>query len=117
MPEYSNYVEALDAATTTTGTILIAVSHDGDAEKMTPAQLADAAGVVNHYRGDYAGTTTMPTTGGTFTGGVPAAGNEWRLTAQLVIGGNVYPAGTIIKAAINTPGQTLTNWIFLAIQL
>lgn len=75
------------------------------------------AGGLDHWRGDYAGTTTMPTTGGNFTGGVPAAGDEWRLTDTLVIGGNTYSPGTIIKAMINTPGQTLTNWGFLAMQL
>lgn len=44
MPEFSNYVESLDPATTTTGTILIPVSHDGDPESMTPAQIVTAGG-------------------------------------------------------------------------
>jgi hypothetical protein len=41
------------------------------------------------------------------------AGNEWVLTDQLVKDGFVYAAGTIIKAKINDPGQTRTNWIYL----
>lgn len=73
--------------------------------------------IIDHWRGDYAGTTTMPTTGGNFTLGVPAGGDRWRLTNTLTIGGNVYPPGTIIEAMINEPGQTLTNWAFYAMQL
>ena len=73
----------------------------------------------NPARGDWAGTTTLPDEGnnGTLADGVPAAGNRWRLTATLAIGGNVYAPGTVIEAAIDTPGQTLTNWIFYAVQL
>ena len=44
MPEFSNYVESLDAASTITGTILIPASHDGDPESFTPAQIVAAGG-------------------------------------------------------------------------
>lgn len=44
MPEFSNYVESLDPAASTTGTILIPVSHDGDPESMTPTQIVSAGG-------------------------------------------------------------------------
>lgn len=71
---------------------------------------------VNHARGDWAGTSAFPATGGTFTGGVPARGNRWRLTDTLVIGSDVYAPGTIIEAAINTPGQTTGNWIKYSMQ-
>lgn len=71
----------------------------------------------DHWRGEWDGTTTLPTTGGTYTGSAPGAGDEWILTNELAIGGNVYAAGTIIKALVNSPGQTLTNWAFLANQL
>lgn len=71
----------------------------------------------DHYRGDWAGTTTFPATGGTYTGGVPKAGNRWRLTDTLVIGVDVYGPGSIIEAAINTPGQTRANWNIYAAQL
>ncbi len=72
----------------------------------------------NPFRGDYSGTTSFPTTGGRFTAGVPAAGDRWRLTAELTIGGtDVYSEGTIIEAAVNTPGQTTGNWIKYSVQL
>lgn len=69
-----------------------------------------------HLRGDWAGTTTLPITGGFGVGGLPTRGNRWRLTATLSIGGNVYAPGTIIEAAIDSPGQTVANWIFYAVQ-
>lgn len=73
---------------------------------------------VNPFRGDWAGTTSFPTTGGRYSGGVPAAGDRWRLTAELTINGtDVYSEGTIIEAAINTPGQTTGNWIKISAQL
>lgn len=72
---------------------------------------------VNPFRGDWAGTNAFPTTGGRYTAGVPAQGDRWRLTAQLTIGSDIYDAGTIIEAAINTPGQTNANWIKHAVQL
>lgn len=78
--------------------------------KYSPAQ-------VNPFRGDWAGTNAFPTTGGRYTAGVPAQGDRWRLTAQLTIGSDIYDAGTIIEAAINTPGQTNANWIKHAVQL
>jgi len=72
---------------------------------------------LNNFRGDWAGTTSLPTIGGTYISGAPAAGNEWRLSNELNIDGNTYAAGTIIKAMINTPGQTLSNWAFISVQL
>lgn len=70
----------------------------------------------DHARGDWAGTTALPTTGGTYTAGAPAQGNRWRLTNTLSIGGNVYAPGTVIEAATDGPGQTIANWIFYATQ-
>jgi hypothetical protein len=73
--------------------------------------------VIGGYRGDWAGTNAMPTTGGGYTAGAPGIGDRWRLTDTLSIGGNIYAPGTIIEAAINEPGQTLANWNFYAMQL
>ena len=81
-------------------------------------QVRDAINRNDHWRGAWAGTTAFPATGGTLNeDGDVAAGNEWYLSNQLVVGGNVYPAGTVIKALVDTPGQTLTNWAKLASQL
>lgn len=79
--------------------------------------LSDIFAQLNSYRGDWAGASAFPATGGTFTGGVPAAGNRWRLTAVMTIGSDVYDVGSIIEANINTPGQTRANWTIYSVQL
>ena len=87
------------------------------AMKKINENFAELSGNVNHWRGDWDGVDALPATGGTFTGGVPGAGDEWRLTQALSIGGKNYAPGTIIKAMVNTPGQDLINWSFIAVQL
>lgn len=82
----------------------------GISVKYSPAQ-------VNPYRGTWAGTIAMPTTGGRYTAGAPAAGDNWTLTNELVIWGNVYSPGSIIFALVNSPGQTQANWSVLSVQL
>lgn len=73
--------------------------------------LSDIFAQLNPDRGDYAGTTQFPTSGGTFTGGAPARGNHWTLTDVLVVGGNVYDVGTVIEARVDNPGATtLADW-------
>lgn len=73
---------------------------------------------VEHYRGDYAGTTAFPTSGGTGALGVPSAGDRWRLTGYLVVGSNgPYAPGTVIEAAVDNPGgSTRANWNIIAVQ-
>jgi hypothetical protein len=97
--------------------VIIPPFSPGTNRKVLLSDLGLALGAVEHYRGDYAGTSAFPTTGGNFTAGVPAQADRWRLTNTLSIGGNIYPPGTIIEAAINAPGQTLTNWSKYAMQL
>lgn len=72
---------------------------------------------VNPFRGDWAGTTAMPTTGGRYTGGAPAEGDNWVLTNELEIWGNVYSVGSVIFSKVNNPGQTQANWLVLSVQL
>lgn len=69
------------------------------------------------FRGAWSTSNAFPSTGGRFTGGIPLAGDMWTLTVDLSVGGNFYPAGTVLMALVNTPGQTLTNWAKLANQL
>jgi len=72
---------------------------------------------MNPARGDHSTANAFPSSGGRFTGGVPARGDRWRQTVTLTIGGtDVYQAGTILEAATNNPGQNTANWIKYAIQ-
>jgi hypothetical protein len=54
-----------------------------------------------HNRGDYAGTTAFPSTGGNYTGGTAARGDRWRLTAGCTVDGNFYAPGTVVEAAVD----------------
>jgi hypothetical protein len=85
--------------------------------EMTEELYAALGGSVNHWRGDWDAADALPETGGTYTGGLPGGGDEWKLTNGLVKDGKVYAAGTIAKAMINAPGQDLNNWAFIAVQL
>jgi hypothetical protein len=72
--------------------------------------------VYDHWRGEWDPTgNVLPDTGdnGNYDNGEPAGGDEWVLTDVLVLDTFVYPPGTVIKAKINNPGQTRTNWIYL----
>lgn len=52
MPEFSNYVESLDAAADATGTVLIPASKEGSPVSLTPAQIAAlASGGVSSVNG------------------------------------------------------------------
>lgn len=104
-------ISELPTATSLDGTELYEIVQGGVNKKVSQS-------VSNPYRGDYAGGTSFPETGGRLSGGIPAAGDKWRLTSTLTIGGaDVYEAGTIIESAIDTPGQTTGNWIKYAVQL
>lgn len=80
--------------------------------KFSPAQ-------TDPFRGTFVGTTAFPSTGGRFTGGAPAAGDRWVvITNPIIVGGNVYPPGTVVEAIVNSAGATtLTDWIKYATQL
>lgn len=71
----------------------------------------------NPFRGSWAGTTAFPTTGGRYTAGAPAGGDQWYLENELTVSGNVYSQGSIIFSKVNNPGQSLSNWAVLSVQL
>lgn len=107
--EFSNYAEAKAAATDMVN-VLIPVSWHGTARSLNEDML-------NPNRGDYAGTTLFPQTGGRYTAGKPMRGDRWRLTGILVVAGKVIAPGTIIEAAVNdADDNTLSDWIIYAVQ-
>lgn len=72
----------------------------------------------DNFRGGYDGSVNLfPSSGGSGTSGAIQAGDKWRLTATMTIGGtDIYAAGTVIESIINAPGQTTTNWLKYAMQ-
>lgn len=111
MPEYSDYVESLQAASTLDGSEFIAISQGGSARKITVSGLTG-----NKWRGAYdASVDAYPTTGGNGPSGAPGAGDEWYVSVagDLDISGlgvtTVFP-GAILIALVDSPGQTPANW-------
>lgn len=67
-----------------------------------------------YFRGPFDASVTdvYPSTGGSGTGGAVMAGDEWYVS---VVGdntdyGGTMPLKTTLKALVNSPGQTASNW-------
>jgi len=109
MAEFSDYVDARNASNFLGGA-KIPGSQNGSA-------FSFSADILNPNRGDYAGGTTFPASGGRYSvDGTPMRGDRWRLTDTLTIGEDIYFSGTILEAATDDPGQTTGNWIKYATQ-
>lgn len=52
----------------------------------------------------------FPTTGGTGGGGAVEAGNFWTISVAGTLGGTSVTPGYTIRALVDTPGQTASNW-------
>ncbi len=79
--------------------------------------VVDTKGLVS-LRGDWdASINSMPTSGGRGDLGVPNKGDQWRFWPKggIVQDGDgndqLYPAGTLAIAVIDSPGQNGANWI------
>lgn len=104
MPEFSDYLETRTQATGLTGAEILGASQGGDA-------VAVLISLLSQNRGDYAGTTAFPSSGGTFTAGAPRRGDRWRLTAVLTVDGNVYAPGLLVEAAVDVADpDTPSDW-------
>src|SRR6185437_6023211 len=63
------------------------------------------------YRGVYdASTDLFPTTGGSGTSGDVIAGDVWNISVLGVLGGIHVYVGYTIRALVNSPGQTASDW-------
>jgi len=113
-------ISELSAASALGGTELIETVQGGVNVQTTTQGIADLGTGVDHWIGTWDPTgNVLPDTGdgGNGTGGAPLAGDEWVLIADLTLGGNFYATGTMIKAKSTSPGQTVSNWIFISTQL
>ena len=80
--------------------------------KATQTAIALAITGSEDLRGGYnASSNTFPTTGGTGTGGAINAGNYWYVTVAGTLGGESVPIGSSIRALVNNPGQSSSNWL------
>lgn len=69
-------------------------------------------------RGNYnASSNLFPTTGGSGTGGAVMQGDLWYINVAGTLGGSSVLVGYSIRALVDTPGQTSTNWAILNVGL
>lgn len=62
-------------------------------------------------RGSYdASGNVFPSTGGSGSGGAVLKGDLWTVSVAGTLGGNAVTAGDVVRALIDTPGQTASNW-------
>lgn len=74
---------------------------------------SNATAPISPFRGPYnASTNLYPGAGlGSGSGGAIRAGDEWSMSvSDTTMDGGPWPVGTIMKALVNVPGQTITNW-------
>jgi hypothetical protein len=62
-------------------------------------------------RGNYnAGGNVFPSSGGSGTAGAILKGDLWTISVAGTLGGTAVTAGDSIRALVDTPGQTASNW-------
>jgi hypothetical protein len=62
-------------------------------------------------RGNFdASSDTFPSSGGSGTAGAILKGDLWTISVAGTLGGHAVTAGDVIRALVDTPGQTDANW-------
>lgn len=62
-------------------------------------------------RGNYdASGNVFPSTGGSGAGGAILKGDLWTVSVAGTLGGNAVTPGDLVRALVDTPGQTASNW-------
>lgn len=62
-------------------------------------------------RGNYdASVNTFPASGGSGSAGAVKKGNLWTVSVAGTLGGTAVTAGDLVRALVDTPGQTASNW-------
>ena len=63
-------------------------------------------------RGNFnASGNTFPTSGGSGTSGTIKKGDLWTISVGGMLGGVAVTAGDVLRALVDTPGQTSSNWV------
>jgi len=97
-----------------------AYSYDGSAWVITPTKAyvdGLVAGLLDD-RGNYdASGNIFPSTGGSGTTGAIMKGDLWFISVAGTLGGVVVAVGDLVRALIDSPGQTAGNWNILELNI
>lgn len=106
----TSYVDTQDASTLANAR---SYADAQDTSNLTAAKVYADGLLVSVYKdcGNWAASNgAFPTTGGTGTSGAIKAGNAFEISVAGTIAGEAYDVGDLIRALVDAPGQTLSNW-------
>lgn len=90
----------------------------GDYNPATKKYVDDSVVGLFDDRGNYdASSNAFPTSGGSGSGGAVLKGDVWTISVAGTLGGVAVTAGDTIRALVDTPGQTASNWATTEINL
>jgi hypothetical protein len=93
------------------GKIILKQSDSSTATVATTADVTSASLGLWDDRGAYdASVNTYPASGGSGTSGAILKGDIWTISVAGTLGGSAVAAGDTVRALVDTPGQTATNW-------
>jgi len=76
------------------------------------AEISNAVAGLLDDRGNYdASSNLFPSTGGSGSSGTILKGDLWTVSVAGTLGGNSVTVGDVIRALVDTPGQTSSNWV------
>lgn len=111
-----NTVESIDPLTTPLDLKGLSVTFNGGAQQIATTDDVDNAvaaatlGLLDD-RGNYdASSNLYPATGGSGTAGAIVKGDLWYVSVPGTLGGVLHAVGYSIRALVDSPGQTSTNW-------
>lgn len=70
-----------------------------------------AVGILNDRGNHDASGNVFPSTGGSGTSGAVKKGNLWTVSVVGTLGGVAVTIGDVVRALVDTPGQTAGNWV------
>lgn len=69
------------------------------------------AGLLDDRGNHNASSNLFPSTGGSGSGGAILKGDLWTISVAGTLGGVAVTVGDVVRALVDTPGQTATNWV------
>lgn len=81
-----------------------------DMPTVTAAISASTNGLWDDRGGYDASGGTFPATGGSGSAGAILKGDTWTITVAGTMGGVFYPVDSVVRALVDSPAQTASNW-------
>lgn len=101
----------LDADSSLTANSDAKIATQKAVKSFVASQVASAVTGIFNDRGNFnASVNTFPAAGGSGTAGAIKKGNIWTISVAGTLGGVAVEIGDLVRALVDTPGQTAGNW-------